>query len=83
MKRSARYQALLNDLASEYRNAPIDEEVRQYSNYFTRHYRTIGVELCHGQWHTFSRYGAQECPHVMAHADRESARAYALQTLGL
>jgi hypothetical protein len=80
--RSKKHLAILDGLAREYLNAPIDETIHQYRNEFRRHYRTVGVELCHGDWHTFSRYGAQPDPHVVKHESREAARAYALQVLG-
>lgn len=75
-------EILLAELAREHANAPIEEWNFQHRDEFNRHYQRVSVELCHGDWHTFSRYGDQSDPHVVKHESREAARAYALKTLG-
>jgi hypothetical protein len=79
MKR-AKPKAVLNDLAADYRNAPIEERNYQYRDVFTRQYEQVSVELCHGEWRTF-RKGSDGMPGH--HQSREAAKAAALTMLGL
>ncbi len=78
-RRSAKYQALLNQLASEYRQAHIVETNHPFRDTFTRATEQVSVELCHGVWRTFRR-GSDGMPG--SHADRETAKAHALVMLG-
>lgn len=80
MKRSKAYQALLNQLANEYRQAHIVETNYQYRDTFTRAGEQVSVELCQGIWRTFRRGSDAMCG---SHADREAAKAHALVMLGL
>jgi hypothetical protein len=79
-KRSKAYQAVLNDLAADWRNAPIVETNHLYRDTFQRLYETVSVELCHGEWRTF-RKGSDGMPGT--HASREAAKGAALKMLGL
>jgi hypothetical protein len=77
MKRS---KAVLNDLAADYRNAPIEERNYQYRDVFTRQYEQVSVELCQGRVADLPQGFGRLPGH---HPSREAAKAAALAMLGL
>lgn len=78
-RRSKAYAALLAEMASEYRNAPVIEVNETYRDVFERMHDIVSVELCHGVWRTF-RSGSDCMP--SSHESREAAKVHALRMLG-
>jgi hypothetical protein len=77
---SRKTQKLLADIGAQYLAAQTIEVTNKYHDTFTRLYSKVSVELCHGEWCTFSRLGGIEG--FRRHSDRESARQYARTLLG-
>ncbi len=77
-KRSKAYEAFMQRLRDEYRNAPVVEVNEASGDSFERADLRFTTCLCHGIWRVF-RAGSDCMP--SSHESRDAAKAYALAIL--